>query len=497
MINREPLRHNLDMDEKLPTEGWIFYSYIQRSLDRWNATFFCGSAAVLRRSILEQNGGLEGDTITEDCETALHLHSKGFNSVYVDKPMIAGLEPESVSAMIGQRTRWCQGMLQIFFTKNPLIQKGLTLMQRLAYLNECLFWFFPIFRIVFLLAPLFFLYFQISVYNASLLQVLFFAGPYFFIALASSYYLYGRYRPFLQSEVFETIQSIALLPAIISVMLNPKKPAFKTTPKGIVTSRNTVSIYSIPFWILFVLFVGALGRAVWIYNDYPLFREAVYLTSFWNIFNLMIVICCLGSLFERKQPEHYYSFPTFNETITYRNQKLKVKRLSLSTIYVEKPTALKLKKGQKITVSGVDGKIFGTVQFVAKHTLQIKISQAVSQQNIRFVYGHSSRWNNIINHYLQQKRMILLPLYLFKQGIKSMYGAFKTMMTHGFSVILVGLFLACPAQANVMQIPLTHLIEMASPEINSVYTGYRFMLHSPQRWQINNAQLTIYLPSPF
>lgn len=211
----------------------------------------------------------------------------------------------------------------------------------------------------------------------------------------------------------------------------------------------------------------------------------------------MIVICCLGSLFERKQPEHYYSFPTFNETITYRNQKLKVKRLSLSTIYVEKPTALKLKKGQKITVSGVDGKIFGTVQFVAKHTLQIKISQAVSQQNIRFVYGHSSRWNNIINHYLQQKRMILLPLYLFKQGIKSMYGAFKTMMTHGFSVILVGLFLACPAQANVMQIPLTHLIEMASPEINSVYTGYRFMLHSPQRWQINNAQLTIYLPSPF
>jgi cellulose synthase (UDP-forming) len=34
--------------------------------------------------------GFSGRSITEDCETALELHSRGWNSVYVDKPLIAG-----------------------------------------------------------------------------------------------------------------------------------------------------------------------------------------------------------------------------------------------------------------------------------------------------------------------------------------------------------------------------------------------------------------------
>lgn len=498
MINKDPLRHNLDLDNKLPAEGWIFYRYIQRSLDRWNATFFCGSAAVLRRDILEENGGLEGQTITEDCETALQLHSMGYNSTYVDKPMIAGLEPESVAAMLGQRTRWCQGMLQIFFTKNPLFQKGLTLMQRLSYLNECLFWFFPIFRIVFLLAPLCFLYFYINVYNASLLQVFFYAGPYFFMALAASFYLYGRYRPFLQSEIFETIQSITLLPAILSVILNPRKPSFKTTPKGIITDQNTVSWYSIPFFILFILFIIGTIRSFWIYQDDPLLHEAVYLTSFWNFFNLIIVICCIGSLFELKQPEQHYSFPVFNETVQYKNQALKIKRLSLSLILIEKPRRNAPKKGEKITLLGRDGKISGIVDQVSKTSFQLKIFHNMSQKNIKFVYGHSSRWNNIINHYLEQKKMMFLPFYLVKQGIKSMCGAFKSIFKIGFhSILFVFLLNAHEGYANTIQIPLNTFIQMPSSEINTVYSGYRFIIHAPQRWNIQKAFFSLrYQPIP-
>jgi cellulose synthase/poly-beta-1,6-N-acetylglucosamine synthase-like glycosyltransferase len=68
----------------------MFYGIIQRGLDKWNASFFCGSAAVLRRKALNEAGGFSGLSITEDCETALELHSRGWNSVYVDKPLIAG-----------------------------------------------------------------------------------------------------------------------------------------------------------------------------------------------------------------------------------------------------------------------------------------------------------------------------------------------------------------------------------------------------------------------
>ena len=120
-VNPDPIEKNLGTFAQMPSENEMFYGTIQQGLDKWNASFFCGSAAVLRREALEQAGGFSGITITEDCETALDLHARGWNSVYVDKPLIAGLQPETFSAFIGQRSRWCRGMVQILLLKNPLL----------------------------------------------------------------------------------------------------------------------------------------------------------------------------------------------------------------------------------------------------------------------------------------------------------------------------------------------------------------------------------------
>ena len=111
----------------MPSENEMFYGVIQRGLDKWNAAFFCGSAAVLRREALVTTNGFSGLTITEDCETALELHSRGWNSVYVDKPLIAGLQPETFASFIGQRSRWAQGMMQILRFKIPPFKRGLQL----------------------------------------------------------------------------------------------------------------------------------------------------------------------------------------------------------------------------------------------------------------------------------------------------------------------------------------------------------------------------------
>ena len=51
-INPDPLERNLRTFEKMPSENEMFYGIIQRGLDKWNASFFCGSAAVLRRTAL-------------------------------------------------------------------------------------------------------------------------------------------------------------------------------------------------------------------------------------------------------------------------------------------------------------------------------------------------------------------------------------------------------------------------------------------------------------
>ena len=46
------------------------------------------------------------------------------------------LQPETLSAHIGQRIRWARGMIQILRIDNPLLGKGLQLSQRLCYLSS-------------------------------------------------------------------------------------------------------------------------------------------------------------------------------------------------------------------------------------------------------------------------------------------------------------------------------------------------------------------------
>ncbi|MEO0497423.1 MAG: glycosyltransferase, partial [Pseudomonadota bacterium] len=51
-VNPDPLERNLDTFERMPAENEMFYSMVQKGLDKWNASFFCGSAALLSRKAL-------------------------------------------------------------------------------------------------------------------------------------------------------------------------------------------------------------------------------------------------------------------------------------------------------------------------------------------------------------------------------------------------------------------------------------------------------------
>ena len=57
-LNPDPIEKNLRTFKTMPSENEMFYGLIQRGLDRWNASFFCGSAALLRRRALASVGGV-------------------------------------------------------------------------------------------------------------------------------------------------------------------------------------------------------------------------------------------------------------------------------------------------------------------------------------------------------------------------------------------------------------------------------------------------------
>jgi cellulose synthase (UDP-forming) len=299
--NPDPIEKNLDTFARMPSENEMFYKVIQKGLDFWNSAFFCGSAAVLRRTCLKEVGGIAGDTITEDAETALTLHSKGYNSAYIERPMIAGLSPETLGGFIGQRIRWAQGMVQIFLLKNPLLIPGLTLPQRLCYFSSCFFWFFGYARLVFILAPFAFLIFGLKIYNTNFFDFAAFALPHLFTVFLVSDFLFGKVRWSFVSELYELIQAVYTLPAIGKVFLNPRAPTFNVTAKGETLDRDFVSPLARPFYVLILCTVIAIGFGINRWIEFPLDRFASSVTLFWAFFNLALLLAALGALLERRQ----------------------------------------------------------------------------------------------------------------------------------------------------------------------------------------------------
>ena len=79
---------------RVPNEGELFYGLVQDGNDFWNATFFCGSCAVLRRTALDEIGGIAVETVTEDAHTSLAA-PRGWDTAYLNIPQAAGLATET------------------------------------------------------------------------------------------------------------------------------------------------------------------------------------------------------------------------------------------------------------------------------------------------------------------------------------------------------------------------------------------------------------------
>ena len=304
-LNPDPIEKNLRTFHQMPSENEMFYSVTQCGLDKWNGSFFCGSAALLRRSALERVGGFSGVTITEDCETALDLHSQGWTSVFVDKPLIAGLQPETFASFIGQRSRWCQGIFQILILKNPAFKKGLSFIQRVAYLSSMTYWFFPLPRLAFMLAPLLFILFDVKVFVSNLDEAIAYTLTYMAVNLMMQNYLYGRVRWPLMSELYEYLQGVFLAKAIVSVVANPRKPTFNVTAKGLTLENDHLSELSWPFFVIFGLLALGSGVAAWRYFSEPAVAELMLVVGLWNTFNLLIAGVALGAIAERRQPDRH------------------------------------------------------------------------------------------------------------------------------------------------------------------------------------------------
>ncbi len=301
----DPFQRNLAAGSRVPPEGNMFYGLLQDGNDYWDATFFCGSCAVIRRAALDTIGGVATETVTEDAHTMLKLHRRGWTSGYLKLPLAAGLATERLILHIGQRIRWARGMMQIFRLDNPFLGPGLSLGQRFCYANAMVHFFFGIPRVIFLASPLAYLLLFQNMIAASPFAIAAYALPHIFHSVATASRIQGSWRHSFWSEIYETVLALFLVRVTIVTMINPRAGKFNVTEKGGTLARGFFDLRAVypnlllSFFILLGILRGIFSMIF--QHTTTLEFQALLLNTIWATISLLILLAALAVGRERQQ----------------------------------------------------------------------------------------------------------------------------------------------------------------------------------------------------
>ncbi|HDR2472363.1 UDP-forming cellulose synthase catalytic subunit [Enterobacter soli] len=301
----DPFERNLSVGRNIPNEGTLFYGPIQQGNDNWNATFFCGSCAVIRRSALEEIGGFAVETVTEDAHTALKMQRLGWKSAFLDIPLAAGLATERLVLHVIQRTRWARGMTQIFRLDNPLFGRGLTIQQRLCYLSAMLYYQFALPRIAFLTAPLAYLLFNLNIIHSSASLVFAYALPHLFLAIYINSRMNGRYRYSFWGEIYDLVLAFHLVLPTVVTMFFPKRGKFNVTDKGALLDVGYFDFRVVrPHLVIAILLgIGVIAGIVraFAHDYYGVDPRVIALNVGWGLYSLIFLLAAIAVARETRQ----------------------------------------------------------------------------------------------------------------------------------------------------------------------------------------------------
>lgn len=302
-LSPDPFERNLGTFREVPNEGALFYGLVQDGNDLWNAAFFCGSCAILKRAPLDEIGGIATETVTEDAHTSLKLHRLGYNSAYLNITQAAGLATETLGAHVKQRMRWARGMVQIFRTDCPLFGKGLTLAQRFCYTNAIFHFMYGFPRMFFLLSPLAYMFFESYIINAPAGVIAVYALPHLILSFVTNSRLQGPYRHSFWNEAYETALAWYIMWPALFAMLAPSKGKFNVTAKGGHIEKEFFDWgIAMPYVALFVLNIAGLiigfVRIFW-FNTFE--WDTALINVVWTLYNLVMITATIAVAMETRQ----------------------------------------------------------------------------------------------------------------------------------------------------------------------------------------------------
>jgi cellulose synthase (UDP-forming) len=293
-------------------EQSVFYDAILPGKDRWNAVFWCGSGAVIRREALTGIGGVDTRTVTEDMHTTMSLHAAGWRTVYHDRELAVGIAPDDAQSFLGQRLRWTQGAMQIFRHDNPLVKPGLGWRQRIAYLTSIAYVFEYVPKLVYLVTPILALSAGALPMTNMGWNLLYRFLPYYALGVITNRLLTGGTNPHFQSERFHFAKMTIAVKAMAALVW-PGELRFSVTPKSGDGHDHRWSNLALVRWQI-VAGVASLAAVVWAAAGYltgaawQLSGISLAITSAWALYNAAMIASVVQTILQRHHRRQLYRF---------------------------------------------------------------------------------------------------------------------------------------------------------------------------------------------
>ncbi|KGV95437.1 glycosyl transferase 2 family protein [Burkholderia pseudomallei ABCPW 30] len=289
------------------SEQSLFFKVIQRGKDSWNAAFFCGSCAVLRRSAVEAVGGFAVDTVTEDIHTSLRLHQKGYKSVYQPESLAFGLAPHSIDAYLSQRLRWGMGAMQVFRREHILTGPGLTLAQRLNYFASILVYFEGWQKMIFYLSSPAVFFFGILPITATMREFLSYFLIYYALSLAVYVKLARGYGALFLNEQYGMARCFTFVATSIGFFR--RKVGFSVTSKELSVAGRTW-LWLVPTVTIALFTIIGLPIGFYRTENGTLEAGVDIANSLWSLNNIVTALAIMRfSLRRARNRRAEYRFP--------------------------------------------------------------------------------------------------------------------------------------------------------------------------------------------
>lgn len=298
------------MADPFYSDSTTFFDLILRRRNAHNASFCCGAGSIHRREALyevaveyyasqcnkeqDKNNHIFSPFkfhISEDIYTSSLIHSakkKKWKSIFYPEILSKMLSPQDFQARYNQLYRYATGTLDFAFKELLLKKSSMTIAQKLSYFTTFYSYISSIWHLIFLIAPIFYLFTEIAPVGTTYQDFLKHLIPYVLINEITQMVGCNKINKF-NDKVLSMGCFWINLKALYSVLLQ-KKMQFNVTSKT-PTIRKNYTNFAFPHFIILIMGLGSI-----IYSLTKVYKGdilspagALIINYIWLSFNLYIL----------------------------------------------------------------------------------------------------------------------------------------------------------------------------------------------------------------